>query len=192
MFRVERRKAAPAERREYFVDVAVENCAGSDLELHDLRTARLRRQEVQPIGADRSGTQTSHQLADGSHERGRVTCGNPIDRHVERFDAFPSEVCVQPIDERRAAPREWARKSEEDADVPGDGGPRRGRHYRRQTRGPIVCRRTGAALIASAIRRSVKSLTGRGRSAGSNQPTSVISLRSCTRASPLERARNTK
>src|SRR5438067_1680259 len=170
--RIQRRKTAPAKRRKKLVGVLVEDRIGSDLELHDLGAAGLRRQEIQPVDPDRCGAQPSSCVMDTSDERGRVIGGYAVDRHVKRLDPLAAEIGLKSIDKRRAGGRGVARRGEQDTDVPSGRRPG-GRAYRRQTRGPIVCTRVAAPLIASTIRRSVKSLTGRGRSLGSNQPTSV-------------------
>src|SRR5712692_5055380 len=56
---IQRRKTASAQHGKQLVHVFIEDCVECDLELRDLRTAGLRRQEVEPFDADRSGTQTS-------------------------------------------------------------------------------------------------------------------------------------
>jgi len=45
-------------------------------------------------------------LTDCSDERRGVSCGDAIDRHMERLDGLAAEIGVQPIDERRPAARD--------------------------------------------------------------------------------------
>src|SRR2546430_1833215 len=91
-----------------------------------------------------------------------------VDRELSQLglDPLAAEIGLQLIDKGRAGGGRRARRREQDANVPSGRGPWQ-RAYRRHTRGPIVCTRVAAPLIASTIRRSVKSLTGRGRSLGS-------------------------
>src|SRR6266850_5927432 len=58
--RIQRWKTASAERRKKLTHVRVEGRVAADLELHDLRTARLRGQEVHSVHADRGGAQASY------------------------------------------------------------------------------------------------------------------------------------
>ncbi len=80
--RIERGQSASAKRGQELVRVIVENRVGADLEFHDLRPARLRRQEIQPPDTDRGGPQASNGITDASDQRGGVIRGDAIDRHV--------------------------------------------------------------------------------------------------------------
>ncbi|HYU81364.1 MAG TPA: hypothetical protein VFA31_01360, partial [Candidatus Polarisedimenticolia bacterium] len=83
----------------------IEDRVRRDLELHDLRTARLRRQEKEPIDEDGSGAQTGQRLVDDADECGSVIAWHPIDGHVDRLNALTAESGLQPIDQCRAGPR---------------------------------------------------------------------------------------
>src|SRR2546423_7044461 len=67
--RIQRWNTASAERREKLIHVLLESWAGSDLQLHDLRTARLRRQEVEAVDTDRGGGQAPGGVLGPPNER---------------------------------------------------------------------------------------------------------------------------
>src|SRR5437762_11287522 len=83
---IQRRETAAAQYHEKLVRVLFEDRVGTDLELHDLRTAGLRRQKIEPIDADRSGAQASDRITDASDQRRRVIGGDAVDGHVKRLD----------------------------------------------------------------------------------------------------------